>query len=68
MNITEIRNVWNAMTPEEQMAATAEAMEELEEKRAVKALAERKVAQSSFQDARHTLETIQEDVSVSDVH
>lgn len=55
------------MTPEEQMAATAEAMEELEEKRAVKALAERKVAQSSFQDARHTLETIQEDVSVSNV-
>ncbi|KAF9499208.1 hypothetical protein BDN71DRAFT_1503253 [Pleurotus eryngii] len=62
VNITEIRNVWNAMTPEEQMAATAEAMEELEEKRAVKALAERKVAQSSFQDARHTLETIQEDL------
>lgn len=55
------------MTLEQQTAATAEAMEGLEEKRAIKALAERKVAQSSFQDARHTLETIQEDVSILDV-
>lgn len=62
VNISEIRATWNAMTKEEQFAATDKAMEELEEKRAVKVLAERKLAHSSFQDARHTAETIQEDV------
>ncbi|KAF4575240.1 hypothetical protein EYR36_006598, partial [Pleurotus pulmonarius] len=62
VNISEIRATWNAMTKEEQFAATDKAMEELEEKRAVKVLAERKLAHSSFQDARHTAETIQEDL------
>ncbi|KAF4583477.1 hypothetical protein EYR38_002228 [Pleurotus pulmonarius] len=50
------------MMLEQQTAATAEAIEGLEEKRAVKALAKWKVAQSSFQDVQHTLETIQEDL------
>ncbi|KAF9499161.1 hypothetical protein BDN71DRAFT_1503210 [Pleurotus eryngii] len=62
-NITEIQAAWNAMTLEQQMTVTAEAMEGLEEKRAVKVLTKWKVAQSSFQDTRHTLETIQEDMT-----
>ncbi|KAF9490628.1 hypothetical protein BDN71DRAFT_1353533, partial [Pleurotus eryngii] len=60
--ISEIRATWNAMTKEEQFTATDKAMEELEEKQAVKVLAERKLAHSSFQDACHTAEMIQEDL------
>ncbi|KAF9493069.1 hypothetical protein BDN71DRAFT_1395693 [Pleurotus eryngii] len=68
MNISEIHATWNAMMKEEQFSATDKAMEELEEKRAVKVLAEQKLTHSSFQDAHHTAEAIQENLKVLSSH
>jgi hypothetical protein len=52
------------MTPEEKIDATQDAVQELQEMRAMKKLSKRNAGISSFHDTRMTLENLDKEVTI----
>src|SRR5262245_39175789 len=63
--ISDISTTWNAMTKEQQQNATSDALVELQEHRENKITGHHNNPRSAFQDARTSLDVIQQDVSIS---
>lgn len=60
--VKDLRVTWNAMTREQQIEVTKDAVKELEDQREVRSLAVRNVAKSCYHDTRATLASIEERV------